>query len=352
MTARQRTQINNIGRKISQFEKINNRHQKLKNNSTSDKVANNNDNNEGLEQLGVPNKPNIQNETHYTIKSDNVINNNNKPEIKVMDEVKTDRTNDLQLSRISHRSKRNIFKKSKIPRARRPVTTANKISHYHSLTRVPIKKSSKKTIKPSTATNTDTEQQTDESEKLITEKRGSGDEIKIKNTPEFDIPLKKKISSSVCNDDSYFDDDYDDTHSESTDESDNSINDNDDEDDDENLHCSCPSCVEKFKLKRELIQQLENGHWSTDILKSARSLDSSSSSLDTRESSTTDSSPVIQKKVYRKYTKEIYSTPTNVKSDNAPKDQSVKQRGRYKNSFFHIILDIIFWPLVLFRKAK
>lgn len=81
----------------------------------------------------------------------------------------------------------------------------------------------------------------------------------MKNTAEFNIPLEKKISSSICDDDSYFDDNYDDT---STDESDN-IDDNDDEDDDENLHCSCPSCVEKFKLKREYIQQLKNGHWST-----------------------------------------------------------------------------------------
>lgn len=84
------------------------------------------------------------------------------------------------------------------------------------------------------------------------------DEYKIPESPELSSLIRKVSLSSLSssNNNSYFDDHAD------------SDVDNDDCKDyeysyDTRLHCSCESCINKYKRGAELLHQLKYKHWAT-----------------------------------------------------------------------------------------
>ncbi|KAG8041398.1 hypothetical protein G9C98_002386 [Cotesia typhae] len=256
----------------------------------------------------------------------------------IKSQEKTDRSSNLQSTRVNKKIMR-----SRIPR-RRPVVTANKLTGFHSVTRiVVVKKNSRKIKVPSDPiiTVTDYKSECQPIARLV-EELNELDEYKIPESPELS-PFTRKISLSSLsssNNNSYFDDDAD------------SDVDNDDCNDyeysyDTRLHCSCESCINKYKRGAELLHQLKYKHWTTnDVLKTARYQSLSLSEEEEESSIESNSSPVFEKKIYRKNTREVYTSPKRSKQHHQLQEKNCTY------SFLHIFFDIIFWPFLFFRKPK
>ncbi|KAH0560142.1 eisosome protein SEG2-like [Cotesia glomerata] len=293
---------------------------------------------------------NLVSNKHDEHRGDDVLNINET----IKSQEKTDRSSNLQSTRVNKKIMR-----SRIPR-RRPVVTANKLTGFHSVTRiVVVKKNSRKIKVPSDPIIPVTDKSDCEPVAGLVEEL---DDYKIPESPELS-PLTRKVSLSSCNNNSYFDDDagYFDDDTDSDIDNDNCEDDDtdgydDDDNSDENsydpslhcescINCACESCFNKYKQRAELLHQLKYKHWATnDVLKSAR-YQSLNSSEEEESSIKSSSSPVFEKKIYRKHTREVYTSPKK-----RQKQQLQEKNCNY--SFLHIVFDIIFWPVLFFRKAK